>query len=154
MGTPRGGTRRGIPPESSTERLLCEGLTRLGRELCSHHGGMQEALSWGCRGASSSGCDEAVSEICVPWRLSNALQTEEKGLPVGQEGVQAPGCGRGCSGSLRGACGWAVLPSCMPASQGHGLQNKMRAFLYTCLFTFSTALRWRKYFHLPHFTDV
>lgn len=65
--------------------------------------------------------------VRAPRRLSDALQTEQKGLPAGQEGARAPGCGTG-SGSLRGACGWAVLPFCMPASQGHGLQKKTRAF--------------------------
>lgn len=47
------------------------------------------------------------------------------GLPVGLEGVQAPVHGRGGLGSLHEACGWAVLPSCMPASRGHGLQQKI-----------------------------
>lgn len=95
---------------------------------------------WGCQGASSRGQDEAASGISDPLRLSDALQMTEKGLPVGQEGARAPGCGRGCSGSLRGACGWAVLPSCMPASRGHGLQQKMRAFLHTGLRSFTCPL--------------
>lgn len=81
-------------------------------------------VSGGCRGASSRGQDEAASGISDPLRLSDALQMTEKGLPVGQEGARAPGCGRGCSGSLRGACGWAVLPSCMPASEGTGCNRK------------------------------
>lgn len=50
------------------------------------------------------------------------------GLPVGLEGVQAPVHGRDCSDSLHGACGWAVLPSCMPASRGHKLQQKIQAW--------------------------
>lgn len=88
--------------------------------------------------------EEALSRGCPRWPGrsslrdvslgdSKALQREEKGLPVGQEGARAPGCGKGCWGSLRGACGWAVLPSCMPASQGHGLQKKTRVFLCICL---------------------
>lgn len=97
-------------------------------------------VSGGCQGASSCVRNEAASGISDPPRLSNALQMKKKGLPVGQEGVRAPGCGRGCSGSLRGACGWAVLPSCMPASRGHGLQQKMRAFLHTGLRTFTCPL--------------
>lgn len=47
------------------------------------------------------------------------------GLPVGLEGVQAPAHGRGGLGSLHEACGWAVLPSCMPASRGYRLQQKI-----------------------------
>lgn len=46
------------------------------------------------------------------------------GLPVGPEGVQAPARGRGGLGSLHEACGWAVLPSCMPDSRGYRLQQK------------------------------
>lgn len=59
----------------------------------------------GCQGASFCGRDKAASGICVPPRLSSALQMKEEGLPVGREGARAPGCGRGCSGSLHGAGG-------------------------------------------------
>lgn len=82
------------------------------------------------------GQDKAASGMSVFLGDSQALQREEEGLPVGQEGARAPGCGTGCWGSLHGACGWAVLPSCMPASQGHGLQKKTRAFLFlACSFS-------------------
>lgn len=93
---------------------------------------------------AAQGRPPVASSLLAQSSLENprALLTKGKRLPVGQEGARAPGCGTGCSGSLRGACGWAVLPSCMPASQGHGLQKKPRAFSRTRLFTFSSPRPW------------
>lgn len=120
MDTPRGRARPGLPPRVQRgEAEWNEGLTGLGSELCSLH---WEACKRRLPPASQDG-RSSLHDPCAP-ETSNALQTEEKGLPVGQEGVRAQGCGTG-SGSLRGAGGWAVLPSCMPASRGHGLQKRM-----------------------------
>lgn len=80
--------------------------------------------------SDSSGWDEAASGSRAPGWIPSALQTKAKGSPVGQGVVQALGCGRGCSGSLHGACGWAVRPSCMPASRGTGCKRK-RGLSYT-----------------------
>lgn len=120
----------GIPPRVASPSAAGgnEGLAGLGSELCSHRwkrarGGSVWGLPRLARAKQPQGC--------VPGRLQGPAE-RGKGLPVGQEGARAPGCGKGCWGSLRGACGWAVLPSCMPASQGHGLQKKTRAFLCIC----------------------
>lgn len=72
------------------------------------------------------------------------------GLPGGLEGVQAPVHGRDCSDSLHGACGWAVLPSCMPASRGHKLQQKIRAWSLSPPDHFFHFNRWASRGHSCH----
>ena len=72
------------------------------------------------------------------------------GLPGGLEGVQAPVHGRDCSDSLHGACGWAVLPSCMPASRGHKLQQKIWAWSLSPPDHFFHFNRWASRGHSCH----